>query len=196
MYRALLAPLVLSGLVACCARGPGEVTPTPEPTTSISTAQDTVTKPAGLVRRLAEAADGYRDGRDHWVVASRKPYKGNYRVVGVFDSLHEAEFAANREGFEYDAFGPFKTPKEQFLVPAGQRVREVIVVYANGEKKNYSADSVDALFWGLSAFDKFIVPYLASVASAEYAAEQREAYRRNESELAGSEQVAHKKGSF
>ena len=196
MYRVLLTPLVLSGLLVCCARGAGEVTTTPDPTTANGTAQDTLKKPARLVRRLAEAADGYRDGRDHWVVASRKPYKGNHRVVGVFDSSQEAKFVAAREGLDYDAFGPFKTPKEEFLVPPGERVKEVIVVYVNGMKTNYSADSVDAVFWGLSAFDKFIVPYLASVATAEYAAEQREAYRRDESELAGSEQVAHKKGSF
>lgn len=153
-------------------------------------------KPASLVRRLAEAADGYRDGRDHWIVADRKAYKNNHKVAGVFDTFQEAEFTARRKGNGYAAFGPFRTPMEEFLVPAGERVKEVIVVYVNGQKKNYGADSVDALFWGLSAFDKFIVPYLASVASAEYAAEQREAYRRDSSELAGSEQVAHKKGSF
>jgi len=185
--------LLLSGLVACGTRPDPDFTPDPGAQTS---SVDTPPLPASLVRRLAEAADGYRDGKDKWVVASRKADKGNHRVVGVFDSLQEAEFTATREGPEYAAFGPYRTPTEEFLVPPGERVREVIVVYVNGQKKSYGADSVDALFWGLSAFDKFIVPYLASVASAEYAAEQRDLYRRNESKLSGSEQVAHKKGSF
>lgn len=195
MRSALLVSLVMGGLVAC-----GRVTDTsprpPWPTQTSQLGGDSLAKPASLVRRLAEAADGYRDGRDHWVVASRKAYKGNHRVIGVFDTFQEADFAARRQGSDYGAFGPYRTPVEEFLVKTGRRVREVIVVYVDGEKKNYSADSVDALFWGLSAFDKFIVPYLASVASAEYAAEQRELYRRDSSDLAGSELVAHKKGSF
>lgn len=193
MKCALAFLLLLSGLLACGTRAGPDVMPAPGPLIS---SVDTPPLPASLVRRLAEAADGYRDGNDKWVVASRKAEKGNHRVAGVFDTFQEADFTARREGPEYAAFGPYRTPKEEFLVPPGERVREVIVVYVDGRKKSYGADSVDALFWGLSAFDKFIVPYLATVASAEYAAEQRELYRQNKSELAGSEQVAHKKGSF
>ena len=193
MKSALAFPLLVSGLVACCTRTGPDVTTVPMPQ---SLSIDTLPQPASLVRRLAEAADGYRDGKDKWVVAGRKAEKGNHRVAGVFDTFQEADFTARREGPEYAAFGPYRTPKEEFLVPPNERVREVIVIYVDGRKRNYDADSVDALFWGLSAFDKFIVPYLAKVASADYAAEQRELYRRNESKLAGSEQVAHKKGSF
>jgi hypothetical protein len=161
-----------------------------------SSSVDTLAQPASLVRRLAEAADGYRDGKDKWVVASRRAEKGNHEVLGVFSSLDEAAFVAQRGGGAFAAFGPFSTPKDDYRIPEGERVLEVIVRYVNKKERRYSPDSVDALFWGLPAFDKFIVPYLSSIASAEYAAEQRELYRLGESKLAGSEQVAHKKGSF
>jgi hypothetical protein len=192
MRRALAVSLLVSGALAC---NPRPVTYQPQPLNEQSI-QDTIPESASLLRRLAEAADGYRDGKDKWVVASRRAEKGNHRVAGVFDTFQEADFTARREGPEYAAFGPYRTPKEEFLVAPNERVGKVIVVYVDGRKRSYDADSVDALFWGLSAFDKFIVPYLSSIASAEYAAEQRELYRLGRSELAGSEQVAHKKGSF
>jgi hypothetical protein len=190
---ALAFPLLVSGLVACCTRTGPDVAPVPMPQSS---SVDTLPQPASLVRRLAEAADGYRDGKDKWVVASRRAEKGNHAVLGVFSSSEEAELVARRGGGDFAVFGPFRTPKDDYRIPEGERVAEVVVRYVNRTERRYSPDSVDAVFWGLPAFDKFIVPYLSSIASAEYAAEQRELYRLGQSKLAGSEPVAHKKGSF
>lgn len=193
MKSALTIPLVLSGLIACGVRRGVDIIPPPSRSTSY--AQDTLPQPASLVRRLAEAADGYRDGKKRFVVASRK---FPHRVRGVFLTDAEARVEATRGGPDYGVFGPFQTlddPADE-VANSDERVAEVIVIYRNGEQRRYGADSVDAIFWGLAAFDKFIAPYLTSVFGAAYAAQQREAYRRGESEWVHSEQIAHKRASF
>ena len=194
MKSALAVPLVLSGLIACGVRRGVDIIPPPN--TSTSYTQDTFPKPASLVRRLAEAADGYRDGNNRFVVASRR---FPHTVRGVFLTDAEARVEATRAGSDYGVFGPFRTlddPADEVVANPDQRVAEVIVIYRNGERRQYGADSVDAIFWGLAAFDKFIAPYLTSVFGAAYAAKQREEYRRGESEWVHSEQIAHKRGSF
>lgn len=196
MYRALLTPLVVSGLLACGTRGAGDVTPAPVTTTS--TIQDTLPKSASLVRRLAEAADGYRDGKPRWVVIHRRGDRGHHKVLGVFMTSDEANFEAQRAGPEFAVFGPFVTfddpPNESLGGP--KDVVEVTVRQRDGKVIRIDADSVDAIFWTLSAFDKFIVPYLAEVDGAAYAAEQRELYRIGRSPFANSALVTHKAGSF
>jgi hypothetical protein len=197
MRNALTVSIVMSGLVACGGRvTQTDTRPTPPIQTS-EVAGDTSAKSASLVRRLAEAADGFRDGKPHWVVIHRRGDRGHHDVKGVFDTFAEASFTARRAGPEYAAFGPFVTmddpPDES---SSEEDVVEVIVRQKNGEVIRFSADSVDALFWSLAAFDKFIAPYLTSVDGVRYAAEQRELYRINKSPLTYSAAVAHKAGSF
>lgn len=195
MYRILLTPLVVSGLVACSTRGTGYVTP--GPITPTSTVQDTSVKSASLVRRLAEAADGYRDGKPHWVVIHRQGDRGHHKVLGVFMTYDEANFEAQRAGSDYAVFGPFVTlddPPDQSTGP--EDVVEVTVRQRDGKVVQIDPTKVDALFWTLAAFDKFIVPYLAKVDGAAYAAEQRELYRIGRSPFANSALVTHKAGSF
>ncbi|HJR17241.1 MAG TPA: hypothetical protein VJ808_10350 [Gemmatimonadales bacterium] len=194
MRLVLTASLLLGGALACSTRGPVDGTPPPNG----HHVRDTLPKVASLARRLAEAADGYRDGKPKWVVAHIKGNnKRHHRVVGVFSTAEEADIVARREGDEYAAFGPFLTPEEDYRIPRGERVDSVIVIYADGQRKYYDGDSVDALFWGLPAFDKFIGPYLSSVSSPDYAAEQRKLYRLNDRRgMGGTEAVAHKRGSF
>jgi hypothetical protein len=193
--KRLAASLVLTGLVAC-----GGVTQTStRPTSPIQTSEvagDTA-KSASLVRRLAEAADGFRDGKPRYVVAHRKGQQGHHNVLGVFMTFDEASFTARRAGPDYAAFGPFVTTDDPPDLSASEEdVVEVIVRQKNGQEKRYGADSVDALFWSLAAFDKFIAPYLTSVDGVRYAAEQRELYRIGKSPLANSAVIPHKAGSF
>jgi hypothetical protein len=193
MKCALAVPLLLAGALACHARAPVDGTPPP-----VKYSLEGSPPSGSLMRRLAEAADGYRDGRPKWVVADRKGNDKRYhKVLGVFSTAEEAESVASRGGPEYEKFGPFLTEKEDYKVPEGERVAEVIVVYVDGTRKRFDGDSVDALFWGLPAFDKFIVPYLSFISSADYAKEQRDFYRLNDPEgMGGTEAVAHKRGSF
>ena len=76
---------------------------------------------AGLLRRLAEAADGYRTGQPIWVVArTQEPYD----ILGVFsDSAAAARAKESVAGA--DRFGPFVTPldfnRAMALVPVRHR---------------------------------------------------------------------------
>ncbi len=72
----------------------------------------------------------------------------------------------------------------------------VTVTMRSGEVKIYDGARFDALFWSLPAFDKFVAPYLTSVAGSVYAAEQRELYRRGRSPLANSKPIPHWRGSL
>ena len=196
MRNALTVSLVMSGLFAC-GGVTQPVTPRPEPAQTSEVAGDTSAKSASLLRRLAEAADGYRDGRPRWVAIHREGREGHHDVQGVFRTYQEASFEARRAGPEYAVFGPFVTvddPPDESSTE--EDVVEVTVRQKNGVVKRFSPDSVDALFWSLAAFDKFIAPYLTSVDGVRYAAEQREAYRIGKSPLAYSAAVAHKAGSF
>jgi hypothetical protein len=161
----------------------------------LNSPEDTTRLSASLLRRLAEAADGYRDGADRYVVATREfPHK----VAGAFRTRAEADgIAAARSSvsLHYGVFGPYLTMPDS-LAEGPEDVDSVTVTMKNGKQKTYSADSVDALFWSLAAFDKFIAPYLTSVAGPLYAAEQRELYRRGRSPLANSEAIPHKRGSL
>lgn len=194
MTRTLAMSLLISGLLACPkVTNPQRTVPAP----SSETASDTSAKSASLMRRLAEAADGYRDGKPHWVAIDRNGQEGHHMVLGVFDTYEQAALGAKRAGSEYQVFGPFVTVDDPpDSSSSGEDVEYVIVRQKDGVEKRFGADSVDALFWSLAAFDKFIAPYLASVDGVRYAAEQRELYRRNRSPLRHSTVVAHKAGSF
>jgi hypothetical protein len=152
--------------------------------------------PASLWRRLAEAADGFRDGKDKWVVLDRKfPHK----VLDVFDTEAAADSARTQAiastGVSYEKFGPFNTindpPYEGDTDPV-----DSVVVYRKSGREAYSGTKYDAVIWGLPAFDKFIAPYLTYVSGVKYAAEQREDYRQGKSTLVHSTEVAHYRSSF
>ncbi len=196
-----LAVLLLLSVVAACATRPGDEPFPPRPKGNAQgpcLPGDNIPESASLLRRLAEAADGYRDGRETYVVADRKP---RHKVLGVFRSGAEAEAECrrnrNQEGTDYDVFGPYRTTEVAAVTyDSLEAVDSVIVITKGGKRKTYDGDTVDALFWGLSAFDKFIAPYLTVVYDAEYAAEQRKLYRENRSPLAHSKTVSHVRHSF
>src|SRR5256885_8497878 len=66
---------------------------------------------APLLRRLAEAADGYRTGKAIYVVTSvRDPYD----VRGVFATDSLATIEARKEGPTYRVYSPSATPRHGF----------------------------------------------------------------------------------
>ncbi len=196
MRNALTVSLVMSGMLACNGGVTRTDTPPTPPGPTTEVADDSLAKSASLLRRLAEAADGFRDGQPRWVVIHRKGDRGHHEVRGVFRTFKDASLTAEKAGPEYATFGPFVTKDDPpDLSSTETDVVEVIVRQKNGVEKRFSADSVDALFWSLAAFDKFIAPYLTSVDGVRYAAEQRELYRIAKSPLARSV-IAHKAGSF
>ncbi len=189
--RTLVAVVLCLGSVAACGLAGCAGGPPSQPPASA------MAEPASLLRRVAEAADGFRDGLDKYVVADRKfPHK----VLGVFATQAEADDslarAATAEGSDYERFGPFRTTEEPaYVEDSAEEVLEVIVVTRGGQKR-YDAKQIDALFWGLPAFDKFIAPNLTVVGGVRYAAEQRELYRQGRSPLAHSYAIPHYRSSF
>jgi hypothetical protein len=162
--------VVLAAAVTACASRP-EVP-------RVVAKQDTITKSSFLLKRLAQAADGYRDGKDRYVVAGLEfPHK----VIGVFLTKAGADSLAadsTTEARSFATFGPFRTALEPGIAAEVDNVDSVVVYYLEGDPSVYHGETVDALFWGISAFDLFVAPYLTRVYGAAYAASQREAYKQ------------------
>ena len=95
-----VGPTILLGLVVALTSMPRMVS-----------AQDPVMT-SSLLKRLGSAVDGYRTGRQVWVVASvRFPND----VGGVFSSVAAADSAVLQFGGPYRRFGPFIAPTDSDL---------------------------------------------------------------------------------
>jgi hypothetical protein len=198
MKTVLAVALLLNGAAACTSGQDGTTrTDSSAVTSPISETlpADTTRLSATLLRRLGEAADGFRDGADRYVVATREfPHK----VAGAFLTRAEADAVAevrSSVSLHYGVFGPYRTMPDS-LAEGPEDVLYVTVKTRGGKETRYYADSVDALFWSLSAFDKFIAPNLTAVSGPLYAAEQRELYRRGRSPLTHSSAIPHYRGSL
>lgn len=140
----------------------------------VEPAQPPPPESATLLRRLAEAADGFRDGQRRVVIASRDfPHD----VIGVFlesdaDGIEAAKAAG---GPGYERYGPYQTPAES-QQPSQRKVVSATVTYNTGETETFAATQVDALVWSVAAFDKFYAPYLVSTAGAAHAQAERVAF--------------------
>jgi len=137
-------------------------------------ADSTTLLSASLLRRLAEAADGYRDGVPRIIIARRDP---PHAVAGVFraDDLGIDE-ALRAAGPGYEAFGPYLTPQTESFTNSAHDVLSVTVTFRGQEPQEFSAAEYDALIWSIPAFDKMVMPYLTSVSGFEHAARERSAF--------------------
>ena len=175
--------------------------PSPPPAESQDTAPkvDTTPKSASLARRLAEAADGFRDGEIKWIVADNE---FPHAVLLVSHSLQEAQGAVKRSeadtAHDYRIYGPFQTSKDIGYVEREEDEIDSVIVWRHGGQKHhyYDGKQIDALFWGMPAFDKFVTPYLTAVYGAKFAAEQRQLYLVGRSPYTHSTEAAHKRTSF
>jgi hypothetical protein len=197
-YRSLL--FVLAPL-ACATTSPAQKPPEPTPAPAAMS--------ASLLRRLAEAVDGYRTGETLFVAAARSfPHD----VAGVFTTSRQAAEIARRKGVDYGVFGPYFAPPDSGNEMMLYSVRPCpglhepdswcpdttfslnqSVAYANIKDititihaKDGAAvetvlppGNVDAVFFTLSAIDKFVMPYYTRVYNAQYAADMRAAYVRS-----------------
>src|SRR6266705_4379909 len=142
-----------------------------------------------------EAVDGYRTGQPVYVVAA---FRSPYPVYGVFSTRDSASSALPRAGRGYSVFGPYvappdgpgevryalsacphywptvyKCPTRSFAVGASRvdSVRVTVFVRSGPpQSTTYPRAEVDALFFTLSAIDKFVIPYyqrLLGAASAD-----------------------------
>lgn len=196
-YRSLL--VVLAPL-ACATQSPAQKPPEPTPAPAAMS--------ASLLRRLAEAVDGYRSGETLFVAAARSfPHD----VAGVFTSSRQATEVARRKGVDYGVFGPYFAPpdsgNEMMLyslrpcpglhewdswcpdttfalnqaVPYANIKDITITIHAKdgSSVERVLSPQVDAVFLTLSAIDKFVMPYYTRVYNAQFAADMRAAYVRS-----------------
>jgi hypothetical protein len=168
---------------------------------SAAAAQDTRTT-ATLLRRLGEAVDGYRSGRPVWVVAGWAFPHDVLGVFE--DSSRAKEFARpgfnafgpyfarpdvpGTPAIMYAAmpcphYNPtvYKCPRDSlvatFAVPQESVDSVSIVVWTRGgvpHRGAYRGGEVDALFFTMSAIDKFVVPYLTGLYGVDYAERVRD----------------------
>jgi hypothetical protein len=133
--------------------------------------------PASLLRRVAEAADGLRDGRPHWFLVS---LKAPHSAV-PFDSAKAADKALAKRGRgKFALLGPYLTKPEPAPKAARRKKRKVrsVLIYYEGEKKPVEVDlaKVDAIFLSESALDKFVYPYFSRVHGVEQTARMRNSF--------------------
>lgn len=139
---------------------------------------------ASLLKRLAEAADGFRDGREIWCVAATKfPHE-----LEVFFSEVEADALCKVRTKTHSVFGPFKTGSETARLAVRPEIIEISVTIKEGGKtKQVKVDpkEVDCLFWSESAVDKFVIPYYARLYGVEHAAKMRKTFAAERKALSG-----------
>ncbi len=149
----------------------GEVTPAPVTQAPVpaATAQDS-TVSATMLRVLAETADEFRTGSPIFLVAA---YRFPHRVLGGFAARSAADSARAAAGSGYGVFGPYLTPADPIADSAARVVGVQLEIETPSGRKTVrvSPDTVDAIFFSESAFDKFAVPYYSNVYGPEFAAE-------------------------
>jgi len=152
---------------------------------------------AGMLRRIAEAADGYRTGHNVWFVINET---APYEIVGVFTEppgaaargtrvvgpyLTEPDFGnpamfvpvphAPPTRYGFDSLLYWRLPRE----PLAMQEIDSIVITAfrrGGEawRGSRPGRDIDAVFFTLAANDKFVFPYYARVSGLEPTMRMRE----------------------
>ena len=126
--------------------------------------------PAGMLRVLAEAADGFRTGQAVFFVADRR-YP--YNIAGTFESRPAAEAARADSGSSYGVFGPYTTPADRIAdtSPRVIGVRLTLQTARGRVFRELDPTKVDAVFLTPSAVDKFLLPYYTSIYGPKYSAD-------------------------
>lgn len=116
--------------------------------------------PAGLLRRLGEAAAGFSGG-ELWFVGSFEPDAlESYEVMGPFASSAEASAAMPGDS-RFGVCGPYVGGTLTMLGSVREPIATV-TVRTPSESIELDATEYDCAFWGPAAIDKFVLPYYAS----------------------------------
>jgi hypothetical protein len=157
--------------------------------------------PTTLGKVLSQAADGYRTGEPLWIVAQSEP---DYDVTGVFDDYEQAVEAQGVEpGLE--VFGPYVTDMDfgrppmffgachrpptryylcldsESLIPMSEIEAISVTVQAVDRAPiewTLTPEDADAIFFNLSAVDKFLLPYYTTLFGVGYAERVRQELER------------------
>lgn len=133
---------------------------------------------ASLARRLAEAADGFRNVDQVFFIAGYQlPH-----LIFDFPDLKSANDYFSEKGLlkkEYGIFGPYKTIDEladlNLLGVEEIEKIDLVIHLENGCTQSVTlSGKIDSIFLNLSAFDKFVFPYYCHVSGVDFAKEMRE----------------------
>jgi hypothetical protein len=136
--------------------------------------------PAGLAKRLAEAADSFRDNMYHYFVCKTQFPYDLHNTAGYAYS-EEASSAADSLlqdlGSGYYKFGPYKTADPDETTIEYDSVKITFLLNGNelSEKTQILSNGADAVILSLSAYDKFFQPYYVRLYGIEVAEEFRNA---------------------
>jgi len=121
---------------------------------------------AKLIRRLAAAADGHRDGREIYFMARFEAEDdGDFDVNGPYthDQLNTLRVP---QGF--GIFGPYQT--EACIDDISRTpVKKITIELHNGHTFSFEGTRFDALFWSVSALEKFAIPHYTTIRGVEKA---------------------------
>lgn len=140
--------------------------------------------PASLIRRLGEAADGFRGKGEAYFVVTIMPdadgyhaVSGPYRKESDVSKAIEGELAAGSAGW----FGPILTPLSK-TPPCP--IREFNVSTCLGGV-TIPRERFDCLFYSISAVEKFAIPYYARMYGGDYVKELHRKFEASDLQLMG-----------
>lgn len=132
---------------------------------------------AGLAKRLAEAADSFRDGKYYYFVSLLNPTETHpdfdlHSVSGDTDEQASsyADTLKNSLGSDYFKFGPYKNDFVESPLLDFDSL-EVNLIKNGLATATITLDkSTDAIILNLSAYDKFFLPYYTRLYGVDVAA--------------------------
>jgi hypothetical protein len=99
-------------------------------------------------------------------------YRFPHNVAGPFDTYAQARRVLADSGATFAVFGPYVTRREPGADSATRVVAvRVTIESPGGRRRTVDVDptKVDALFFTMSAVDKFVIPYYSRIYGPEYA---------------------------
>ena len=181
---------------------------------------------SALVRRLAEAADGYRNRGPVYFLARRNPPKESPRNFGISKGYKEPYEEKDREklhkkdrekldkvkGGEFEWFGPYVTDEDRkptvkitkivihVKVPDPQDPTKTIDLTKDIQTEFSNEDEAaeepfDAMFWSISALEKFAFGYYAQMNGGAYIDEMMTRFTEVKDTKDGMFLLAHRPGT-
>jgi hypothetical protein len=150
--------------------------PVEAPVATDTPAQDS-TVSATMLRVLAETADEFRTGSPVYLVAA---FPFPHKVIGGFTTRAGADSARAAAGSSYGVFGPYLTAEDPDVEGAPKVISVRVELESAGGREvvEVNPDTVDALFFSQSAYDKFVTPYYSRVYGPAFALELLEVSRK------------------
>jgi len=132
---------------------------------------------AGLAKRLAEAADSFRDGKYYYFVSLLNPTEDHpdfdlHSVSGDTDEQanNNADTLKNSLGDNYIKFGPYKNACEESPLLDFDSLEVKLIKNGLATFTITLDKSTDAIMLSLSAYDKFFLPYYTRLYGVDVAA--------------------------